>query len=227
MKKELAQAYKAVASTWGSREQDGSQIKLNAFTEKLLEYLPDIDADIRSKCILASYLLVLDELGKIPSPKEIKDGLSKIVHDCKNMASSFDSMNPYILYFLQRGFSFDQSKPINVRPFSLVNFVDFFQAFTERISAYSENYINRSPSKGPHKESAVDQFILQLATAYEKTTDKLAKHGVTADANHKAFHGVFFDMVLACSNALGKKYHSNDALGQRIRRVLNKRKKRI
>jgi len=223
--KELREAYYDVLRKWGNKTGDGSDELTTAFADEVLNRLPEIDTGLLARCTEAASFFIIFDKGKMPSRLEIKAKLNKFIEDCMAMEEAFDSMDPFILFVLQRGYSLDPNRSDNSPVFNVRTFIAAFKAFSESAKAYTEDYLAPLPLKGPSKDWATDNLIIILAGAFEATTQLPAKRFVNADANHKGFHGEFFELVLGCTQALGKRYHSNDALGDRIRRVLNKRAK--
>jgi len=223
---ELDQAYNALASSWGNREDDGSRELTKAFVGQLLHHLPNINNQHLAMCVNATILFILYNSGKLPSRPETRSELKKIVESCETMNAAFDSMSPYTHYILQLAFSLGPNMIPVSSALNVKLFIARFKLFTKHIRNYMETLLAMYPSRGPHKDFPFEQLIGQLALAYEATSGKPAKRGVIADGNHKGFHGEFFELVLGCTTALGKEYHSNDALGGRIRRVLNKMRKK-
>ena len=223
---ELEDAYNAMASSWGSREGDGSRELTDAFIDQLVYHLPDISNQNFVKCINATILFILSNTGKLPSRPETRGELKKLVETCEAMDAAFDSTSPYTNFLLQLSFSLDPNFNPVTPALNVKQFTAHFKLFTRNIRNYMDTLLVSYPSRGPHKDFPTEQLIRQLALSYEATTGKLAKRGVIADGDHKGFHGEFFELVLGCIKALGKEYHSKDALGGRIRRVLNKMNKK-
>lgn len=81
-----------------------------------------------------------------------------------------------------------------------------------------------TPRRGRRPEALKLRFLLQLASTYEKATGK--RPGYTEDYDSHEFSGPFFDLAGACFTALGDPPHSNQALGNQIKEMLNLLKKR-
>jgi hypothetical protein len=225
--RELEKAYRAVVIALGAQEADRRQELTEAFVEELLNHLPDIDNNHLVKCIDSSNLFILSNTDNFPSRAKIRSGLNKFIKDCHTMEAAFDSTSPSILYILQCGFSLDPNRTNNEPTLNINLFITYLKLFLKQARIYAEEYLETIPRKGPRKDLATNHLIEQLAQAYEATTGNMAKSDVIADSSHKGFHGKFFELVLGCTKALGKQYQSNEALGERIRRVLNMMAKKM
>ena len=225
MDQALEKAEHAFIASLGAHKSEKLIKLLKGFAMELARKLPNISVNICIECIEAGYWIILHETGKLPSRQESKEEFQKVVKDCESLAGTLNSIHPFVRYSLQYGFFSDPNRRRSDPTFDLMQFTTDLNTISEHIKIYSKGFILLLSSKGPQTDGASNLLIEKLALAYETTTGESAPRGVIAGGDHKGFHGEFFDLVLGCTQALGKRYHSNDALGQRIRRVLNKRGK--
>lgn len=196
--------------------------KLRAIIDEIISQLPDISAPNLERCVYATGMLCSPE--KMITRKQMISELTKATNATKRLEDILSSINPSLLNDIIELMGIDLGKLYPYDPSAkYMEFIKNLHELSYTVSSFLETVKRNKAPQGRREDHGLNYFIMLLSIAYEETTGHDAKSGVSGDHNHENFQGPFFQLVIGCLKAGGITYQSANALGEKMRRVLNNR----